>query len=158
MLLGAVDLVDTDSWHRMIGVNLSGILNLTHPALPLLRAAAQSERQVADIVNIGSIASLTQHAGTSAYSMTKAGVDAFSESLRKEMAPHAVRVHVIRPGATKTELSSHNPPEVMTGSRERMKNVTYQQPDDIADAVSYVVTRPANICIGELVIRPTSQA
>lgn len=158
MLLGDAESSDRADWQRMVDLNISGMLNMTYAALPHLREAAHGFRSVADIVNVSSVAGTTRHGGQAVYALTKAGVDAFSESLRKELAEHSVRVHTIVPGATRTELSSHNSSSsIGAAARERMRGVTHLDADDVADTISYVTTRPSNVCIGEVVIRPTGQ-
>ena len=69
-----------------------GLLYCAHAALPyLLRAAADSPRQVADMVNISSVAGRVARSGNGVYSLTKHGIGAFSESLRQELATRYVR-------------------------------------------------------------------
>jgi len=86
------------------------------------------------------------------------GVNGFTESLRQEVTQRHVRVGVVEPGGVATELGSHNKPEV----RNQMIDPFYQQtevlaPQDIADGVAYMVTRPRHTTIGELWIMPTDQ-
>jgi short chain dehydrogenase len=145
MLLGPVVGADTQEWDRMIAINVQGLLYTTRAALPhLLQAAEQGPRRVADIVNISSIAGRLASNGYGVYSFTKFGVRGFTESLRQEVTQRHVRVGVLEPGGVATELGSHNKPEV----RNQMIDPFYQQtevlaPEDIADGVVYMVTRPA---------------
>jgi NADP-dependent 3-hydroxy acid dehydrogenase YdfG len=146
-----------EEWDRMVAVNVNGLLNVAHAALPhLLQAAQQSPRRVADMVNISSVAGIKTGAGVSVYSLTKYGVGAFSESLRQEVAGRHVRVSVIEPGSAKTELRSHMRSAVQARSHARA-SVERLEPEDVADAVAYVVTRPRRIAVNEVVIRPTEQ-
>ena len=92
------------------------------------------------------------------YSFTKFGVGGFTESLRQEGTQRHVRVGVLEPGGVATELGAHNTPEV----RSQMIDPFYAQtevlqPEDIADGVAYMVTRPRHASIGELWIMPTDQ-
>ena len=108
MLLGPVG-ADVEEWERMIAVNQSGLLNVTHAALPHLLAAAQDElRGVADSVNISSIAGRQAWVNFGVYNMTKFGVNGFTETLRQEVTKQHVRVGVLEPGAVATDLVSHN--------------------------------------------------
>jgi NADP-dependent 3-hydroxy acid dehydrogenase YdfG len=158
MLLGPVTGADVDEWERMIAVNQRGLLYMTHAALPHLRAAAQdATRRVADIVNISSIAGRTAWATYGVYSMTKFGVNGFSESLRQEVGPSHIRVGVLEPGAVKTELGSHNSAEVRTGIDAFFAAIEPLEAEDVADAVAYMVTRPRHMAIGELWVMPTNQ-
>ena len=109
MLLGPVVGADVDEWERMIAVNQKGLLYMTNAALPhLLTAAQDGPREVADIVNISSIAGRQAWANYAAYNLTKFGVNGFTEALRQEVTQKHVRVGVLEPGAVATELVSHN--------------------------------------------------
>jgi NADP-dependent 3-hydroxy acid dehydrogenase YdfG len=109
MLLGPVVGADPDDWDRMIAINAQGLLYATHAALPyLLKAAEDGHRQVADIVNIGSVAGRVAWNGYGVYNMTKFGVNGFTEALRQEVTKRHVRVGVLEPGGVTTELGSHN--------------------------------------------------
>jgi NADP-dependent 3-hydroxy acid dehydrogenase YdfG len=156
MLLGPAVGAPLSEWQRMVELNVLGLLYCAHAALPhLLRAAEDSPRQVADMVNISSVAGRVARNGSGVYNLTKHGVGAFSESLRQELARRYVRVSLVEPGATATELASHNRPEVL----ESMRNQFGQrmQAEDIADAISYIVTRPRHVAVNEMLIRPTEQ-
>jgi len=160
MLLGPIAGADPEDWDRMIAVNVNGLLSTTRAALPhLLQAAQDGPRRVADIVNISSIAGRVAWNGYGVYNLTKFGVNGFTESLRQEVTQRHVRVGVIEPGGVATELGSHNKPEIRT----EMIDPFYEQtevlaPEDIADGVAYMVTRPRRTAISELWIMPTDQA
>ena len=97
----------------MIAINVQGLLYTTRAALPhLLQAAEQGPRRVADIVNISSIAGRVAWNGYGVYSLTKFGVNGFTESLRQELTQRHVRVGLVEPGGVATELGSHNTPEI----------------------------------------------
>jgi NADP-dependent 3-hydroxy acid dehydrogenase YdfG len=156
MLLGPSSGAPLTEWQQMIELNVLGLLYCAHAALPHLVSAAQdSPRQVADMVNISSVAGRVARNTNGVYSLTKHGVGAFSESLRQELASKHVRVSLVEPGATATELASHNRPEI----REVIQAQWGQrmEAEDIADAITYIVTRPAHVAINELLIRPTEQ-
>src|SRR6202043_3316153 len=109
MLLGPVVDAPVEEWERMVPINVLGLLYCTHAALPhLLRAAEDSPRRVADLVNISSTAGRVAGKGRGVYNLTKHGVGAFSESLRQEVTTRHVRVALVEPGATATELADHN--------------------------------------------------
>ena len=113
MLLGPIVDAPVDEWRRMVELNVLGLLYTTHAALPhLLQAAEREPRRVADIVNVSSVAGRFARQGSGVYNATKFGVGAFSESLRQEVTRRHVRVSLIEPGATSTELVLHNRPEV----------------------------------------------
>ncbi|MCU1351318.1 MAG: hypothetical protein JWM05_527 [Acidimicrobiales bacterium] len=158
MLLGPVVGAPVEEWERMVELNVLGLLYCAHAALPhLLQAAENGPRGVADMVNISSVAGRETRSGSGVYNATKHGVGAFSDALRKEVTRRHVRVSLVEPGAVETELASHNRPEVLASLRQRFDNLERLQAEDIADAVSYIVTRPRRVAINEILVRPTEQ-
>jgi NADP-dependent 3-hydroxy acid dehydrogenase YdfG len=158
MLLGPAVGAPLTEWQRMVEINVLGLLYCTHAALPhLLSAAADGPRQVADLVNVSSVAGRVARAGSGVYNTTKFGVGAFSESVRQEVTSRHVRVCIIEPGAVDTELAGHNRPEVMGQIRSRFEGIERLHAEDIADAIAYVVTRQRHVAINEVLIRPTEQ-
>ena len=158
MLLGPIVDAPVEEWDRMVALNVNGLLYCAHAALPHLLAAAESgPRRVADLVNISSVAGRVARLGSGVYTLTKHGVGAFSESLRQEVTKRHVRVSLIEPGATVTELPSHVREEVRAGMLQRFAGVERMEADDIADAIAYVVTRPRRVAVNEMLIRPTEQ-
>ena len=142
----------------MVEVNISGVLYCAHAAIPhLLRAAGDSPRRVADMVNVSSVAGRVVRSGSGVYNLTKHGVGAFSESLRQEVAGRHLRVSLVEPGATDTELRSHNRPEIQESINRRFGGIQRLEAADIADAIVYIVTRPWRVAINELLVRPTEQ-
>ncbi len=159
MLLGPAVGAPLEEWQRMLGVNVAGLLYCAHAALPhLLRAAEDSPRGVADMVNISSVAGRVARSGSSVYNLTKHGVGAFSEALRQEVTTKHVRISLVEPGAVSTELASHNRPEVQEQMAKRFGDIERLQAPDIADAITYIVTRPRHVAINEILVRPTEQA
>jgi len=156
MLLGPAADAPLREWQKMVEINVLGLLYCAHAALPhLLRAAAEGPRQVADMVNISSVAGRVARNGNGVYSLTKHGVGAFSESLRQEFAKRYLRVSLVEPGAVATELAGHNRPEVLEAIRTQFGQT--MNAEDIADAIAYIVTRPRHVAVNELLIRPTEQ-
>jgi NADP-dependent 3-hydroxy acid dehydrogenase YdfG len=156
MLLGPAAGAPLAEWQQMVELNVLGLLYCAHAAVPhLLRAAGDEPRQVADMVNISSVAGRSARTGNGVYALTKFGVGAFSESLRQELAKQYVRVSLVEPGATATELSSHNRPEVLAAIRNQFGQ--RMEAGDIADAITYIVTRPRHVAVNEMLIRPTEQ-
>src|SRR3954454_10357457 len=158
MLLGPIEEAPTEEWDRMIDLNLKGLINTTHAALPhLLAAAEDSPRGCADVVNISSVAGRLARSGSGVYNLTKHGVGAFSESFRQEFASRKVRSTIVEPGAVATELSDHIRDGVREQVRERFAGMTMLEAADVADAIAYAVTRPWHVCLNEILIRPTEQ-
>ena len=159
MLLGPVADADVDEWDRMISVNVQGLLYTTRAALShLLHAAENGPRQVADVVNISSVAGRVASDGFGVYNLTKFGVNGFTESLRQEVARRHVRVGVVEPGAVVTELTSHNTEQIQADMFDPFNEQTERlAPEDIADGIAYMVTRPRHASISEMWIMPTEQ-
>ena len=142
----------------MLDVNVDGVLYCAHAALPYLLAAAEDgPRHVADMVNVSSVAGRQARRGSAVYALTKHGVCAFSDSLRQEVGGRRVRVSLVEPGATATELRSHNRPEIQELQAKRFEGVSTLSASDIADTILFIVTRPWNVAINEVLIRPTEQ-
>ncbi|MGI5243898.1 SDR family NAD(P)-dependent oxidoreductase [Dactylosporangium sp. CA-139066] len=158
MLLGPVVGAPVDEWERMVSINVMGLLYCARAALPhLLEAAEQGPRNVADMVNISSVAGRVARNGSAVYNATKHAVGAFSEGLRQEVTGRFVRVSLVEPGATETELAGHNRPEVRETIQARFEGVERLQAEDIADTIAYIVTRPRYVAVNEMLIRPTQQ-
>jgi NADP-dependent 3-hydroxy acid dehydrogenase YdfG len=158
MLLGPIQDAPLEEWETMLAVNVHGLLYCAHAALPhLLKAAEDSPRNVADLVNISSVAGRVPRLGSGVYNLTKHGVGAFSESLRQEVTERHVRVSLVEPGAVATELAGHNRPEIQEVMAKRFGSIERMHADDIADAIAYIVTRPRRVAINEVLIRPTEQ-
>ena len=158
MLLGPIEDAPVEEWDRMVALNLQGLLYVAHAAVPhLLAAAADGPRQVADLVNVSSVAGRIARTGSGVYNLTKFGVGAFSESMRQEFARRHVRVALVEPGAVATELTDHLRPEVRETVAQRFADMERLEAQDIAESIAFVVTRPRHVAINELLIRPTEQ-
>jgi NADP-dependent 3-hydroxy acid dehydrogenase YdfG len=158
MLLGPIVGAPIEEWQRMVHLNLLGLLYCTHAALPhLLEAAEKEPRSVADVVNVSSVAGRVARLNSGVYNATKWGVGAFSESLRQEVTARHVRVTIIEPGATATELASHNRPEVLQEIGRTFGGIQRMTAEDIARSIHYAVTQPSHVSVNEILIRPTEQ-
>jgi NADP-dependent 3-hydroxy acid dehydrogenase YdfG len=158
MLLGPITGAPLDEWKRMVDLNVMGLLYCAHAALPhLIKAAENEPRRVSDMVNISSVAGRVARSGRGVYNLTKHGIGAFSEALRQEVTRKHVRISLIEPGATETELAGHNRDEILDMMRTQVTGVQPMRAQDIADAIIYIVTRPRHVAVNELLIRPTEQ-
>jgi NADP-dependent 3-hydroxy acid dehydrogenase YdfG len=158
MLLGPMVGAPLEEWQRMVNLNVLGLLYCTHAALPHVLAAAEGgPRSVADVVNISSVAGRVARLNSGVYNATKFAVGAFSESLRQEVTARHVRVTIIEPGATATELASHNRPEILEGISQTFGHIERLTSEDIAGSIRYAVTQPRHVAVNEILIRPTEQ-
>jgi len=158
MLLGPIEGAPLEEWERMVRLNLLGVLYIAHAALPhLLDAAEQGPRQVSDLVNISSVAGRSARSGAGVYNLTKFGVGAFSESLRQEITRRHLRVSLVEPGAVATELTEHLRPEIREQTSKMFANAEPLQAEDIAETITFIVTRPRRMAVNEVLVRPTEQ-
>lgn len=142
-------------WEQMVDLNLMALLATTKAALPHLVKAAQGARGVADVVNVSSIAGRVASGTAGVYNATKFGVTAFSEALRQEFARRNVRVSAVEPGAVQTELFAHQAPKAQERLSRILSEVEYLHPEDVAETIAHIVTRPRRVALSEVVIRPT---
>ena len=146
---------DLAEWHRMVDVNITGVLVTTHAALPHLVQAAQGPRGVADVVTISSVAGRkVASPKVNVYAATKHAVNAFSEALRQELAGRHVRVGLVEPGLVRSEMTEGSG---AAEDAEESMELGLMEPEDIADAVVYMITRPRRTAVNEMLVRPTEQ-
>lgn len=147
-----------NDWDDLVSVNIQGVLYTTHAALPhLAAAAADSPRGVADVVTVSSTAGWVARPGTAVYSLTKFGVNAFSEGLRQEVLGRRIRVGVVGPGTVDTEIGDHLPQQAKAALDERTAGMTKLRSEDIADAVHYMVTRDWRVAVNQILVRAAEQ-
>jgi NADP-dependent 3-hydroxy acid dehydrogenase YdfG len=145
-------------WDDLVTVNVQGVLYVTHAALPhLISAAADSPRGVADVVMISSTGGRVARPGTAVYSLTKFGVNAFSEGIRQELIGKRVRVGIVEPGTVQTEIMDHLSAQAKEVQAERTAGMVKLQPEDIAEAVLYMVTRDRRVAVNEMLVRSAEQ-
>lgn len=141
-----------EDWDRMIDTNVKGLLNVTRFVLPLM-----VRRDRGHVVNLGSIAGHMVYPGGNVYNATKFAVRALNQAMNVDLVGTRVRVSCISPGAVETEFSEVR----FHGDEERAEEVYegYRPlgPEDVADAVAYVVNTPPHVSVHDLVIMPTAQ-
>jgi NADP-dependent 3-hydroxy acid dehydrogenase YdfG len=143
----------TSDWNTMIDTNVKGLLYVSRNIIPFM-----IHHQKGHIINIGSIAGKEAYLKGNVYCATKFAVDALTKSMRIDLLEHGIKVSSVNPGAAETEFSLVR----LKGDAEKAKAVykgyTPLNADDIADIVYFVATRPAHVCINDVVVTPTAQA
>ncbi len=152
MQLSKVEKGLSDEWRRMFDVNVLGLLYATDAAVQVMK-----EQGSGHLVNISSVAGRKSRATTGVYSGTKFAVNAISEALREELLEDNIRVTMVEPGAVETELATHITDEEAQEALSGILELDILQPQDIANAIAYVVTQPERVSVNEVLIRPTQQ-
>jgi serine 3-dehydrogenase len=142
-----------DDWAEMIDTNVKGVLHVLRAVAPGMIA-----RKRGDVVLLGSVAGRQVYPGGNVYCATKAAVRSIYESMRIDFFDKGIRCTTVDPGMVKTDFSAIR----FKGDRERAvkvyAGVDYLLPEDIADIVRFVVTRPSRVNIGEVVVWSKDQA
>lgn len=142
-----------DDWERMIDTNIKGLLYVTRAVAPLM-----IQNNNGHIVNIASIAGKEVYPGGNVYCATKHAVDALSRAMRTDMLKHNIKVTNIAPGMVETEFSLVRYKGDATAAKNVYKGMTPLTNEDIADTILFAITRPAHVCLNDIVIMPTAQA
>lgn len=142
-----------EDWERMIDTNVKGLLYVTRAVAPLMIA-----NNAGHIVNIASIAGKEVYPGGNVYCATKHAVDALSRAMRTDMLKHNIKVTNIAPGMVETEFSLVRYKGDAEAAKNVYKGMTPLSNDDIADTILFAITRPAHVCLNDIVIMPTAQA
>ena len=151
--LSSIDEGDVDEWEQMIDTNVKGMLYAIRAIAPGMRA-----RKSGHIINIGSTAGKEAYKNGNVYCATKHAVEAITKGTRADLLPYNVKVTSVCPGMAETEFSEVR----FSGDTNRAKQV-YQgfeplRPEDIAEVVYFAATRPAHVCLNDVILTPTAQA
>ena len=146
--------VALEDWHTMIDTNITGLVNVTHAALPLLLKTGKG----ASILNLGSVAGQWPYPGGHVYGASKAFVQQFSYNLRCDLLGTGVRVTDLAPGMAETEFTLVRTKGDQAASDALYRGTTPLQPEDIAEQLYYLATLPAHININRLEIMTVRQA
>jgi len=139
---------DPDEWDRMLNLNINAAFRSVHAVLPHLTA-----QKSGDIVFTSSIAGIVPVVWEPIYTASKFAVQAFVHTTRRQLAKHGVRVGAVAPGPVVTALLDDWPKAKMD---EALASGSLMQPKEVADAVLFMLTRPRNVTIRDLVILPNS--
>jgi ribitol 2-dehydrogenase len=139
---------DPDAWDRMLNLNINAVFRSVHAVLPHM-----VERKTGDIIVTSSIAGLVPVVWEPIYTASKHAVQAFVHTVRRQVAKHGLRVGAVAPGPVVTALISDWPKEKLD---EELAAGGLMQPAEVAEAVLFMLTRPRNVTIRDLVILPQS--
>lgn len=151
--LDPVHKANLDDWDAMIDGNVKGLMYVTKAVLPQM-----VDRKEGQIVNVGSIAGIEVYPNGNVYCASKFAVDAFTQGLRLDLNPYGIRICAVHPGLVETEFSMVR----FKGDEERSKKVyntlTPLTPEDVANAIAYMVDVPPHVTVADLTLLPTDQA
>lgn len=140
---------DPDKWDELLTVNVNAVFRLVRAVLPEMIA-----REDGDIIVTSSVSGHQAIQWEPIYSASKHAIQSFVHGLRRQVGPKNVRVGAVAPGVVLNELWGYSDPaaiEAKVASREGLRS------EDVADAVLFMLTRPANVTIRDLVILPSNQ-
>lgn len=145
---GAVAEGDPDAWDRMLNLNVNAAFRSVHAVLPHMIA-----QRSGDILFTSSVAGVVPVVWEPIYTASKHAVQAFVHATRRQVAPHGVRVGAVLPGPVVTALLDDWPKAKM---EEALANGSLMQPQEVAEAILFMLTRQRNVTIRDLVILPSS--
>lgn len=145
---GPVEDGNPDDWDRMLNLNVNAAFRSVHAVLPHLVA-----QQSGDIIFTSSIAGIVPVAWEPIYTASKFAVQAFVHTTRRQLSKHGVRVGAVAPGPVVTALLDDWPKAKLD---DALASGSLMQPKEVADCVLFMLTRPANVTIRDIVILPNS--
>ena len=137
---------DPDAWDRMLSLNINAVFRTVHAVLPHM-----VERKTGDIIVTSSVAGFVPVVWEPIYTASKFAVQAFVHTLRRQVIKHGIRVGEVAPGPVVTALLKDWPKAKMD---EALAAGSIMEPKEVADAVLFMLSRPRNITIRDLVILP----
>ncbi len=142
-----------DDWDAMLDINVKGLLYVSKAIIP-----GMIQRQSGHIINIGSTAGKEVYPNGNVYCASKHAVDAINKGMRIDLNGNGIRVGAVNPGLTETEFSDVRFKGDANNAEKVYQGYKALQPEDIADIIHFVVTRPYHVNIADLTVMPTAQA
>jgi ribitol 2-dehydrogenase len=139
---------DPDAWDRMLNLNINAVFRSVHAVLPHM-----VERRTGDIIVTSSIAGVVPVVHEPVYTASKHAVQAFVHTVRRQVARHKIRVGAVLPGPVVTALIKDWPKDKLDAE---LANGGLMEASEVAEAVLFMLTRPRNVTIRDLVILPQS--
>jgi len=157
MLPGAIGAQPQREWESQIDLNVTGAMRVIQAFIPQMEEAA-AQGKVVDLINTSSIAGQYVYGYFAVYSATKAFVSHLTRHLRVELGPKNIRVSVIEPGITETELQSHFTFQgAIDWLENASKSIDFLKAEDIAETVGFIVSMPKHVNMQQIVIMPTKE-
>lgn len=138
----AVQNADLVAWKAVMDVNFQAVVALSNKLLPGMIDAGSGA-----VINISSISGRSTSGGSAIYSASKFALNGFTECMYEDVRDHGIKVSSIMPGFVETELTSGM----------GMESSRMIRPDDVADAVAYILSTSASVCPTEIVLRPQAR-
>jgi NADP-dependent 3-hydroxy acid dehydrogenase YdfG len=151
--LDRIDTADEDDWRWMFEANVLGPVRMVKALIAKLRASGDGH-----IVTLGSVAGVEAYAGGGGYNAAKYGAHAVNDVLRLELLGEPIRVTEVAPGAVRTEFSLTRFKGDEEKSERPYAGITPLTADDVADVIAFAVTRPSNVNIDYIALKPVQQA
>ncbi|HEX7855780.1 MAG TPA: SDR family NAD(P)-dependent oxidoreductase [Sphingobium sp.] len=149
---GGIESLTLEQWHKVIDINLMGTIYICRAAFPHMKAQGGG-----DIVNISSTAGRRSGWQFASYSTSKFGVTGFTEALRQEGGQCGIRVAIVEPGATATEIAgSISDPKWREAIQHHTHNENAMESQDIVDAIMLIVQLPRRANVTRILIQPTT--
>lgn len=142
-----------DDWEQMIDTNIKGLIYISK-----LISSIMVERKQGHIINIDSIAGKEAYENGNVYCATKHAVDALSKGMRIDLLKHNIKVTMVSPGLVETEFSLVRFKWDKDKAKIPYKGLEPLIAEDIAECILFAVTRPAHVCINDMIVTPTAQA
>lgn len=139
---------DPDQWDMVLNLNINASFRSVHAVLPHM-----AKQKSGDIILTSSIAGIVPVVWEPIYTASKHAVQAFTHTVRRQMSKHGVRVGAILPGPVVTALLDDWPKAKMD---QALAEGSLMQPKEVADCVVFMLTRPANVTIRDLVLLPNA--
>ena len=139
---------DPDEWDRILNLNINAAFRTVHAVLPTMK-----ENGGGDVIMTSSVAGVIPVVWEPIYTASKHAIQAFTHTVRRQVAEHGIRVGAILPGPVVTALLDDWPKKKLD---EALNNGSLMQPQEVADCVLFMLTRPRNVTIRDLVLLPNS--
>ncbi len=151
--LASIEDGNVDDWNAMIDINVKGLLYVSQPVIQRM-----IKNKTGHVINIGSIAGKEAYANGNVYCATKHAVDAINSSMRIDLNKHGIKVSQVAPGLVETEFSLVRFKGDEDRSKKVYENFDALKPEDIADLILFMVTRPPHVNLADVLVLPNAQA